>query len=151
MSTPCIFSVHCSQPDSDGHPRIVLSKTLTSSYKHIRLYATNHLGQMIMNSAMANAWTLRLLLTQLYDPAMEVCEMATHFLEEACESMDVLQLVVAMQPTLDHLGEIGHTLLLRFTSTPMGFRYLYNASYIDREMDLWFHVRLIPIAWRMRC
>lgn len=95
-----------------------------------------------MNSTTANAWTLRLLLTQLYDPAMEVCEMATHFLEEACESMDVLQLVVAMQPTLDHLGEIGHTLLLRFTSTPMGFRYLYNASYIDREMDLWFHVRI---------
>ena len=26
-------------------------------------------------------------------------------------------------------------------STTMGFRYLYNASYIDREMDLWFHVR----------
>ncbi|VDC00682.1 unnamed protein product [Peniophora sp. CBMAI 1063] len=127
----------------DGHPRIVLSKTLTSSYKHIRLYATNHLGQMIMNSTTANAWTLRLLLTQLYDPAMEVCQMATHFLEEACESMDVLQLVVAMQPTLDHLGEVGHTLLLRFTSTPMGFRYLYNASYIDREMDLWFHEKNI--------
>ena len=95
-----------------------------------------------MNSTTANAWTLRLLLTQLYDPAMEVCETATHFLEEACESMDVLQLVVAMQPTLDHLGEIGHTLLLRFTSTPMGFRYLYNASYIDREMDIWYNVRL---------
>ena len=26
-------------------------------------------------------------------------------------------------------------------STPMGFRYLYNAGYIDREMDMWFHVR----------
>jgi len=25
-------------------------------------------------------------------------------------------------------------------STPMGFRYLYDAGYIDREMDLWFHV-----------
>ena len=99
-----------------------------------------------MNSTTANAWTLRLLLTQLYDPAMEVCETATHFLEEACESMDVLQLVVAMQPTLDHLGEIGHTLLLRFTSTPMGFRYLYNASYIDREMDLWFHVCSIMVV-----
>ncbi|KAI0061413.1 hypothetical protein BV25DRAFT_1900415 [Artomyces pyxidatus] len=127
----------------DGHPRIVLSKALTSSYKHIRLYATNHLGQMILHSPTASTWTLRLLLTQLYDPAMEVCEMATHFLEEACESMDILQLVVAMQPTLEHLGDVGHGLLLKFMSTPMGFRYLFDAGYIDREMDIWFHERNI--------
>ena len=25
-------------------------------------------------------------------------------------------------------------------STPMGFRYLYDAEYIDREMDVWFNV-----------
>lgn len=25
-------------------------------------------------------------------------------------------------------------------STPMGFRYLYDAGYIDREMDMWFNV-----------
>ena len=25
-------------------------------------------------------------------------------------------------------------------STPMGFRYLYNTGYIDREMDMWFDV-----------
>lgn len=25
-------------------------------------------------------------------------------------------------------------------STPMGFRYLYDAGYIDREMDVWFNV-----------
>jgi large subunit ribosomal protein L17e len=83
---------------------------------------------------------LRLLLTQLYDPAPEVCELAIHFLEEACESKDVLQLVVEMQPTVDHLGEVGHALLLKFMSTPMGFRYLYDAGYIDREMDIWFNV-----------
>lgn len=84
-----------------------------------------------------------------------------HFLEEACEDKDILQLVVDMQPTMDHLGEIGHPLLLkyvledtapnalmlswpsdtyRFMSTPMGFRFLYDAGYIDREMDMWFHV-----------
>jgi rapamycin-insensitive companion of mTOR len=25
-------------------------------------------------------------------------------------------------------------------STPIGFHYLYNTGYIDREMDDWFHV-----------
>lgn len=27
-------------------------------------------------------------------------------------------------------------------STTLGFRYLYAADYINREMDLWFHVRI---------
>lgn len=119
---------------------------------------------MILHSPTANTWTLRLLLTQLYDPAMEVCELATQFLEEACESVDILQLVVAMQPTLDHLGDVGHGLLLkcvkwrfaillvvrafacRFMSTPVGFRYLFDSGYIDREMDIWFHVRVFPVC-----
>jgi large subunit ribosomal protein L17e len=26
-------------------------------------------------------------------------------------------------------------------STSMGFRYLFEAGHIDREMDTWFHVR----------
>ncbi|KAJ7600701.1 Rapamycin-insensitive companion of mTOR, N-term-domain-containing protein [Mycena floridula] len=125
----------------DGHPRIVLSKALTSSYKHVRTYATRHLGDLIRGSVTANSWTLRLLLTQLYDPAPEVCELAVHFLEEACESKDILQLVVEMRPSMDHLGEIGNPLLLKFVSTPTGFRYLYDAGYIDREMDLWFNER----------
>ena len=147
---------------SDGHSRIVLSKALTSSYKvsrwygrqytaqtliaaphpqQIRLYATNHLGGLIRSSQTAHAWMLRLLLTQLYDPAVEVRELAVRFLEEACESTSVLQTVVEMQPTLDHLGQVGHPLLLKFMSTPTGFRFLYDADYIDREMELWFNVR----------
>ncbi|KAJ7675763.1 Rapamycin-insensitive companion of mTOR, N-term-domain-containing protein [Mycena polygramma] len=127
----------------DGHSRIVLSKTLTSSYPHIRLYATRHLGDLIRQSATANAWTLRLLLTQLYDPEPEVCELAVTYLRDACESKDILQLVVEMQPTMDHLGEIGHPLLLKFISTPVGFRYLYDIGYINQEMDTWFHERNI--------
>lgn len=114
---------------SDGHSRIVLSKVLTSTYKvgtlpittvcvtkcfqGIRAFATRHLGQLIQDCPRANAWTLRLLLTQLYDTSTEVCEMTVHILEEACESMDILQLVVEMQPTVDHLGEVGHPLLLK--------------------------------------
>ncbi|KAJ8469790.1 hypothetical protein ONZ51_g8763 [Trametes cubensis] len=124
----------------DGHSRIVLSKALTSQYKAIRHYATDYLGGLIRASPTANAWMLRLLLTQLYDPSPDVRELAVRFLEEACESMDVLQMVVEMQPTLDHLGE-GHPLLLKFMSTPTGFRFLYAADYIDREIELWFHER----------
>ncbi|KAJ7095819.1 Rapamycin-insensitive companion of mTOR, N-term-domain-containing protein [Mycena belliarum] len=127
----------------DGHSRIVLSKALTSRFLHIRRYATHQLGDLIRASSTANAWMLRLLLTQLYDPEPEVCELAVTYLRDACESKDILQLVVEMQPTMDHLGEIGHPLLLKFISTPVGFRFLYDVGYIDREMDTWFHERNI--------
>ena len=72
------------------------------------------MGDLIRDSANANAWTLRLLLTQLYDPAQEVCEKAVHLLEEACDDKDTLQLVVEMAPTMDHLGELGQFLLLKY-------------------------------------
>ncbi|KAJ3825070.1 Rapamycin-insensitive companion of mTOR, N-term-domain-containing protein [Lentinula raphanica] len=123
---------------TDGHPRIVLSKALTSSHKRVQVYATQHLGELIRNSPSANSWTLRLLLTQLYDPSVEVRKLAVEYLEEACESKDILEMVVEMRPVMDHLGELGNALLLKFMSTPTGFRYLYDAGYIDREMDIWF-------------
>ncbi|CCO31383.1 Protein ste16 [Rhizoctonia solani AG-1 IB] len=123
----------------DGHPRLILSKALTSRHKHIRLDATDYLGKLIQLNPKANEWMLRLLLTQLYDPVSEVCEKAILYLQEACEDMSILEAVVQMQPILDHLGEVGHPLLLKFMSTQIGFQYLYNADYIDREMDGWFH------------
>jgi rapamycin-insensitive companion of mTOR len=82
--------------------------------QHIRLYATKHLGQLIRDTPKANEWTLRLLLTQLYDPAIQVAELAVHFLEDVCDDAEILELVVKMQPTLDHLGDIGHPLLLKY-------------------------------------
>ncbi|XP_006462786.1 hypothetical protein AGABI2DRAFT_186649 [Agaricus bisporus var. bisporus H97] len=125
----------------DGHSRIILSKALTSSYKHIRLYATEHLGSLIRSSISANAWTMRLLLTQLYDPAPEITEVAVQFLEEVCESKEFLQMVVELQPAMSHLGDIGDALLLKFMSTSMGFRYLFEAGHIEKEIDNWFHER----------
>ncbi|KAF9267369.1 hypothetical protein L218DRAFT_977972 [Marasmius fiardii PR-910] len=125
----------------DGHPRIVLSKALTTSNKRIQVFATRHLGELIRKAPAAQAWMLRLLLTQLYDPSIEVREEAVQLLEEACESKAILELVVEMRPTMDHLGDIGNSLLLKFMSTPMGFRYLFDSGYIDREMDIWYNDR----------
>jgi large subunit ribosomal protein L17e len=81
--------------------------------QHIRLDATDYLGKLIQLNPKANEWMLRLLLTQLYDPVSEVCEKAILYLQEACEDMSILEAVVQMQPILDHLGEVGHPLLLK--------------------------------------
>ena len=58
-------------------------------------------------------WAIRLLITQLYDPEVEVCEVAVRILEEACNQTYHLEYVVKCRPALDHLGEIGAPLLLR--------------------------------------
>ncbi|CAG8659844.1 24353_t:CDS:10, partial [Cetraspora pellucida] len=123
----------------DGHPRILLSKVMTSGYKRVRLYATKHLGLILRTSVQKfNEWAIQLLITQLYDPAMEVCQMAVRVLEETCNHKENIELLVKLRPSLDNLGEVGNPLLLRFLSTSIGFKYLSESDYVEKEMDDWF-------------
>ena len=71
---------------------------------------------------------------------MEVCEMAVRVLEETCRAKENLELLVKLRPSLDYLGEVGNPLLLRFLSTSIGFRYLSEFDYVEKEMDEWFQV-----------
>jgi hypothetical protein len=50
----------------------------------------------------------------MYDPETAVCETAARFLEEVCEDIEALQVVVEMNPTFEHLGETAHPLLLKY-------------------------------------
>lgn len=118
----------------------MLSKALTSSYMETRLFATHHLGRLLHEAPDLIDWALQLLITQLYDPAMEVCEIAVMYLEEACHDPVNLEKVVYLRPTLEHLGDIGANLFLRFMSTSAGFLYLLQAQYIDYELDSWLSV-----------
>ncbi|KAH6907986.1 Rapamycin-insensitive companion of mTOR, N-term-domain-containing protein [Coprinopsis sp. MPI-PUGE-AT-0042] len=110
----------------DGHSRIVLSKALTSSYKTLRLYATQRLG--LSGSKLA------------YGKSMDTSTTAYATLRPFPR---FLQMLVDMQPTIDHLGDIGHPLTLKFMSATLGFRYLYDTGYINREIDVWFNERNI--------
>lgn len=99
----------------DGHPRVLLSKIMTSGYNPIRLFATQHLGVIMRRSENEyNGWIIRLLMTQLYDTHLDVCQMAVNLLDEACEKQANLELLVKYRPSLGHLGEIGNPLLLRY-------------------------------------
>lgn len=130
----------------DSHLRVLLSKALTAGSKDIRLFASKLLRRYAISSELPNAagemsdskWVLNLLLTQLYDPDVEVCEIAVKNLEEACNRRKHLEYVVECRPSLDHLGEIGAPLLLRFLSTSVGYHYLDGLDYITQEMDDWF-------------
>lgn len=130
----------------ESHLRVILSKALTTGSKEIRIFATKLLrkytvgnGSIPSRSGIANAdWVVKLLVTQLYDPDVAVCQVAVKILEEACNQRDYLEFVVKCRPSLDHLGEIGAPLLLRFLSTSVGYHYLDGLDYITQEMDDWF-------------
>ncbi|OAL00682.1 hypothetical protein IQ06DRAFT_147746 [Phaeosphaeriaceae sp. SRC1lsM3a] len=128
----------------DGHIRIIISKAMTSCSKEIRIFATKLLRRYATKAMQLTGppgvaeWAIRLLVTQLYDPDVEVCEVAIKILEEACNQTESLEFVVKCRPALDHLGEIGAPLLLRFLSTSVGYHYLDGLDYITREMDDWF-------------
>lgn len=130
----------------DSHPRIILSKAMTAGSKQMRITATRMLRKYAMMPIQtqtvvgggAAEWAIRLLVGQLYDPEIEVCEVAIRALEEACNNITSLEYVVKCRPALDHLGEIGAPLLLRFLSTSVGYHYLDGLDYITKEMDDWF-------------
>ena len=130
-----------------GHPRVLLSKALTAGSKEIRIHATNVLRKYSSRSRSNGSptqgvsdskWAIQLLVTQLYDPEVEVCATAIKILEEACNRKNYLEYIVQCRPALDHLGEIGAPLLLRFLSTSIGYHYLDGLDYISNEMDDWF-------------
>ncbi len=56
------------------------------------------------------------MITQLYDTSMEVCDVAVMYLEESCTDTGNLEKVVALRPTLEHLGDIGYPLFMRCVS-----------------------------------
>ncbi|KAK3637380.1 hypothetical protein LTR56_013730 [Elasticomyces elasticus] len=136
----------------DGHPRIILGKAIVGcegkamrimGTRRLRSYAmlpishdTEQTGLVVGGGAAE--WAIKLLVGQLYDPEIEVCEVAVKILEECCNDLRSLEYVVKCRPALDHLGEIGAPLLLRFLSTSVGYHYLDGLDYITKEMDDWF-------------
>ena len=130
----------------DSHPRIILAKAMIAGSKQMRITATRMLRKYAMMPIQTHTvvgggaaeWAVRLLVGQLYDPEIEVCEVAIKILEEACNNITSLEYVVKCRPALDHLGEIGAPLLLRFLSTSVGYHYLDGLDYITKEMDDWF-------------
>ena len=132
----------------DSHLRVMLSKALTACPKNIRIFATRFLRKYVTPQQPDTSgkqshidkpeWAIRLLVTQLYDPEVQVCEIAVQILEEVCNQKTQLEYVVRCRPALDHLGAIGAPLLLRFLSTSLGYQYLDGLDYITQEMDDWF-------------
>ncbi|BGP56841.1 hypothetical protein JCM8202v2_004472 [Rhodotorula sphaerocarpa] len=130
----------------DGHARVFLGRVLTSSFRHIRLIATRHLGKLLtegQSEAVKGApdWLVRLLVQQLYDSAPDIVRLAIQTVEQICQDDDVLEQVLALQPALELVGDHSADLLKRFLATPTGVRYLDSLEYIQHELEIWFDER----------
>jgi rapamycin-insensitive companion of mTOR len=101
----------------DSHTRIILSKALTTCGKEIRLFATSHLAKLVEMDGDVARWATKLLVTQLYDPSLEVCRLAVKICTSICGKRELLEDLVHLRPMLDHLGEIGAPLLLGYPPT----------------------------------
>ncbi|KAL8870420.1 MAG: hypothetical protein Q9174_003536 [Haloplaca sp. 1 TL-2023] len=129
----------------DSHLRVMLSKSLTTGSKAIRIFSTKILRKYVTLPSSTTQpqhgvceWAIRLLVTQLYDPDVDVSEVAVRILEESCNQKSRLEYIVRCRPQLDHLNEIGAPLMLRFLSISAGYQYLDRLDYISQEMDDWF-------------
>lgn len=126
----------------NSHSRIILSKIMTSTYKHTRLFATDYL-QYLFRSGVNDFWQwgIKYLSLQLYDPAIEVSEKAVAILDEACSEQRNLESLVKLRPSLEHLGENANVLLFRFLSSTFGFQYLSDFGFVERKLDEWFEFK----------
>lgn len=122
---------------ANGHPRIILSKALTAGNREVRLFATQLLGTLVQK--VDTPWLVDLLVTQLYDVELEVCQAAVSVLMAACHNEAVLEEFIKLQPSVVHLGQIGSPLYMLFLSRPSGLEHLETFDYIKNEMDAWMH------------
>lgn len=120
--------------------RVIFAHALTSCDTSVRLFATEHLSKVLSESKnkSCSKWATNLLVNQLYDPDMEICNVAVQILDKSCLEPEHIMEVVKYRPSLDQLGNIGAPLLLRFLSTPLGFNYLLEIDFIEKEMRDWF-------------
>ncbi|GAA5937590.1 TORC2 complex subunit TSC11 [Sporobolomyces koalae] len=130
----------------DGHPRVFLHKSLTSSYQHVRLFATNFLASLIRQSSASHStrcaeWQIDLLVPQLYDPAPEVTKLAISVLTLACTHQETLEMVVRKRPEVEHLAGDAVELLTQFLGTAVGVNYLHEIDFIENELDDWYEER----------
>lgn len=81
------------------------------------MFATHQLGRLLQDHPELDDWALQLMITQLYDTVIEICDVAVMYLEEVCKDSVKLEKVVAMRPALEHLGDIGHPLFMRYAAS----------------------------------
>ncbi|CAG2169861.1 unnamed protein product, partial [Oppiella nova] len=130
--------------------RTLLNKVLTSVSESARLYATNYLRVLLRAQVCDySKWAIELLVLQLYDKSSAVSLAAIDILQESCDSVENLEILIQLRPSLLHLGDNGLLLLVRYLSLTSGFKFLRDANFIDYELSRWqksFNLKYVKIV-----
>lgn len=144
--------VSCLDYSSSLSTRLILSNILTCDQVSSRLYATQFLSILLRASldskAGYSAWVVESLVNQLQDEKKQVALCALSSLDEACDNEYYLELVIALRPSLLYFGDKGLLLLIRFLSSPSGFSYLSEASFVSNQLEKWathFNYRYVQL------
>ena len=125
----------------DGHSKTLLTHALTAGSRDLRLHATHHLAKSLREVDRPSDWMVESLLVQLYDPSNFIKQSTARLLGDLCENQALLAEVVSKRPSLEHLGDIGQPLLLKFLKTSTGLRHLSEGDYVEQNMEEWYHDR----------
>lgn len=118
--------------------RNVLSKVLSSDIESARFYAVKYLRVLLrLGSDDYRDLALELLSQRLCDESSSVVLAAIDILDEACDVPENLEALINLRPSLSHVGDQGLLLLIRYLSSPRGFRFLRDTNFLNNELERW--------------
>lgn len=103
------------------------------------LRTLNHLDPKNNSGAQ---WAISRLIVQLNpdikQPNDEECALcALSVLEEACQKQLYLDMLIALKPNFDLVGDAAHNLQISFLATPAGFDLLNSSNWIETQLKRW--------------
>lgn len=118
--------------------RRILTSALSSQSDDARHYATKFLRVLVRAKLPGfSKWGIELLVNQLDDKNRAIALSALDILEEAIHDKMYLESLIALKPSLTHLGDRGLLLLVCFLSLPSGFKFLHDANFLRSEIEKW--------------
>ena len=123
--------------------QLILKKILAVGTTAVRKVLIDRLERLAMStSRLCQSWILVQLVALLNDAVEEVALHSLKALEELCNDMGLLEMLIELQPALLHLGTRGSGLLTRFLSCSSGLRYLQDCKYVENELAAWHREKI---------
>lgn len=118
--------------------RNVLSKVLSCEIESARFYAVKYLRVLLrLGSEDYRDLALELLSQRLCDESQGVVIAAIDILDEACDIPENLEALIDLHPSLSHVGDRGLLLLIRYLSSPTGYKFLRSTNFLNKELERW--------------
>lgn len=122
----------------DSQSRILLFKSVSVSNVKVRVYLMENVIPSLLRLEECEDFAIRILVDKIYDANSGISDHAIEWLYQFSQEnkYQKLEQIIKHRPAVKILQkhENGRKLLIHFLSTLIGFRYLHEDGYIDREL-----------------